>query len=197
MSPKRAIARPDVLSPEAFERERAVRRERLAAVRRNRRVEVGPFATFSFESYDTMWWQVHEMLRIEGGGEGQIADELEAYNPLIPQGSELVATLMFEIDEPVRRGRELARLGGVEHCVSLRLGSERIAAVSADSEPRSTPEGRASSVHFLRLPFTAGDIARFRDARVEAVLAIDHPAYAHRAVIQPAVRAALLADFAD
>ena len=72
---------------------------RIAAIKQNRRVEVGPFATFYFENYDTMWHQVHEMLHIERGGEAQIADELEAYNPLIPQGDELIATVMFEIED--------------------------------------------------------------------------------------------------
>ena len=95
-------------------RQRAERRKHISEIKRNRRLEVGPFATFYFEFYETMLHQVQEMLFIEKGGEAQLADELAAYNPLIPQGSELVATVMFEIDDPIRRGRVLATLGGVE-----------------------------------------------------------------------------------
>ncbi|HYR66000.1 MAG TPA: DUF3501 family protein, partial [Reyranella sp.] len=79
---------------------RGERRRQIAEIKKSRRLEVGPFATFSFESYETMLHQVNEMLFIEKGGAAQIPDELAAYNPLIPQGSELVATVMFEIDEP-------------------------------------------------------------------------------------------------
>ena len=84
---------------------RAERRKRMSEIKKDRRLEVGPFATFYFESYDTMLHQVHEMLFIEKGGAEQLPDELAAYNPLIPQGSELVATVMFEIDDPLRRAR--------------------------------------------------------------------------------------------
>src|SRR5207237_9918116 len=80
---------------------------------------IGPFSTFYFEKCATMWQQVQEMLYMEKGGEAQIADELEAYNPLIPQGSELVATVMFEIDDPRRRATTLARLGGIENCAFI------------------------------------------------------------------------------
>lgn len=195
MTRKRRIARDDVLSVEQFEKERPRRRDAFAVAKRDRRIEVGPFAAFYFECYETMWWQVHEMLRIEKGGEAQIEAELDAYNPLIPQGNELVATLMFEIDDAARRDRELARLGGVENRVSLRLDGETIAAVPSDDAERSTPEGRASSVHFLRFPFTDAQIAKFRDPEVEVVLAIDHPNYAYRAVLSEAARAALAQDF--
>src|SRR5262245_2595378 len=88
--------------------QRAERRKRIAELKKNRRLEVGPFATFYFECYDTMLHQVHEMLFIEKGGAEQLPDELAAYNPLIPQGAELVATVMFEIDDPLRRARVLA-----------------------------------------------------------------------------------------
>ncbi len=99
------------MAPDVYARERAERRKALIPIKRNRRVEVGPYATFYFENYDTMLAQVQEMLHIEKGGKEQIAGELEAYNPLIPQGSELIATLMLEIDEPnaPHRGADEAR----------------------------------------------------------------------------------------
>ena len=79
---------------------RSEQRKRITEIKRHRRLEVGPFATFYFENYETMRHQVQEMLHIEKGGDAQIEDELAAYNPLIPQGKELVATVMFEIDDP-------------------------------------------------------------------------------------------------
>ena len=103
MTAKREITPDDILGLEDYEKVRAERKQRIAEVKKNRRVSVGPDATFYFESYDTMLHQVLEMLYIEKGGDDQIPDELSAYNPLIPNGRELVATLMFEIDEPDRR----------------------------------------------------------------------------------------------
>src|SRR6185312_1813640 len=96
---KRAITEADILSDAEYQARRKELRVEAIAMKKNRRVEVGPFATFTFENWHTMWLQVHEMLRIEKGGKGQIAGELEAYNPLIPQGSELIATLMLEIED--------------------------------------------------------------------------------------------------
>ena len=123
---KHEITRADLLPLSVYEKERKERRKKMAALKAHRRMEVGPFATFYFENYDTMLHQVHEMLFIEKGGEEQLAGELAAYNPLIPQGSELVATLMFEIDDPIRRARVLGTLGGVEHTAFIRIGDAKI-----------------------------------------------------------------------
>jgi hypothetical protein len=103
----RQLTRADILPLQEYAKIRRQRRRHISEIKKHRRIEVGPYATFYFENLDTMWQQIQEMLYIEKGGEGQIADELEAYNPLIPQGSELVATVMFEIDDPTRRAREL------------------------------------------------------------------------------------------
>src|SRR6476620_7142162 len=142
--------------------QRAERRKRITEIKKNRRLEVGPFATFYFESYDTMLHQVHEMLFIEKGGAEQLPDELAAYNPLIPQGTELVATVMFEIDDPLRREAALARLGGVEDRFFIQVGAERAAGVPEGDVERTREDGKTSSVHFLRFPLSAGQIARFR-----------------------------------
>src|SRR5438874_3140345 len=104
----------DLLPTEVYARERDERRRALIPVKRNRRVEVGPFVTFYFENFTTMLAQVQEMLHIERGGETQMAGELETYNPLIPQGCDLIATMMMEIDEPARRRAMLLNLGVVE-----------------------------------------------------------------------------------
>lgn len=193
---KTELTRADILSPDAYEAVRAAESARIRAVKRARRVAVGPFATFYFETFETMWLQVHEMLRAEKGGEAQLADELAAFNPLIPKGRELVATLMFEIADAARRAEELGRMGGVEDTVRMQVGDGVIAAVPERDVERSTAEGRASSVHFLHFPFTGDQVRAFGSADADVRLAITHPRYAHAAVLPPDVRAALAADFA-
>jgi hypothetical protein len=179
-----------------YAQQRAERRKRMSEIKKNRRLEVGPFATFYFESYDTMLHQVHEMLFIEKGGAEQLPDELAAYNPLIPQGSELVATVMFEIDDPIRRGRVLATLGGVEDKAFIRVGGELVRGVAEQDQERSREDGKASSVQFMRFPFTAAQIAAFKSGMGDVVVGFDHPNYGHMAVMPPAVREALAQDFA-
>lgn len=189
------ITRADILSPEKFAAERAELRRRLIPVKKKRRVEVGPFATFHFESYETMWLQVQEMLHIEKGGEAQIEGELEAYNPLIPQGSELIATLMLEIEDPVRRNAVLLTLAGVEECVSMDVAGVRITAVPTEYDDRTTPDGKTSSVHWVRFAFTPEAIAKFRSGEGRVVLEIAHANYGHMAVISPDTRSELAKDF--
>jgi hypothetical protein len=196
MAAKNAITRADIMDLGVYVKERGDRRRRMAALKRRRRVEVGPFATFYFESYDTMWHQVHEMLAIEKGGEAQIADELAAYNPLIPRGDELVATVMFEIDDEVRREATLARLGGVEDSFFLQVGTERAPGVPEGDVERTRDDGKTSSVHFLRFPLTSDQIARFRDPATQILVGCAHEAYSHLAGLTPATRAELAKDFA-
>ena len=190
----RKLTRDDILPMEEFMKIRADKRRELLAIKQNRRVPIGPFATFYFENRDTMWWQIHEMLRIERGGEEQIADELSAYNPLIPDGRELVATLMFEIDDPLRRERELGRLGGVEETVQLAFLDEVIHARAEEDVDRTSAEGKASSVQFLHFPFNDEQIAKFRSMEGEVQLRITHPAYHHIAVLSEATRRELARD---
>jgi len=191
----RRITRADVLPMATYGAERGERRRKVTEMKRRRRVAVGPDATFYFENYDTMWHQVHEMLFIEKGGEDQIADELRAYNPLIPNGRELVATLMFEIDDAARRARFLAGLGGVEETVTLAFGGETIAAAPEADVDRTTADGKASSVQFLHFPFTPAQIETFRKPGTKATLAIGHDKYGHAAVLPEETRRALAKDF--
>jgi len=195
MTSPRKIETAAILPPAEYLKLRPERRRQMAELKKNRRLEVGPFATFYFESYETMLHQVHEMLFIEKGGPAQIPDELAAYNPLIPQGSELVATVMFEIDDPVRRARVLATLGGVEDQAFIRVGGEVIHGVPEGDQERSREDGKASSVQFLRFPFTAAQVAAFRGGAGDVVVGFDHPNYGHMAVMPLAVRQALSSDF--
>jgi len=159
---RRQLTRADILPLDEYVKTRRQRRREITELKKHRRIEVGPFATFYFENFDTMWQQVQEMLYIEKGGEAQIEDELAAYNPLIPQGSELVATVMFEIDDAVRRANALTRLGGVENCMFLEVAGERVRGEPDPTRENSSPDGKASSVQFLRFPFTPAQIAAFK-----------------------------------
>lgn len=195
MATPRKIEISSILPLGEYAKVRAERRRTITEYKKNRRLEVGPYAAFYFESYDTMLHQVHEMLFIEKGGPDQIADELAAYNPLIPQGNELVATVMFEIDDPVRRARVLATLGGVEHKAFIRVGGETIRSVAEDDQERTREDGKASSVLFMRFRFSPGQIAAFKGGAGEAVVGFDHPNYGHMTIMPPAVRSALSRDF--
>src|SRR3954469_7572440 len=169
---QRKITPADLLPIPEYDQQRKSLKANLIPMKKSRRVEVGPFATFYFENYATMWLQVQEMLRIEKGGEEQIAGELEAYNPLIPQGDELIATMMLEIEDADRRHATLLTLGGIEEQVFMDIGAAKIRATPTEYDDRTTPDGKTSSVHWLRFKLTADHIARFQKDRV--VLGVGH-----------------------
>ena len=195
MTSRHEIIRADILGMEDYAAARPKKKRAVAELKKHRRVAVGPDATFYFESYDTMLHQVHEMLYIEKGGEQQIEDELRAYNPMIPNGRELVATLMFEIDEPDRRGEFLAGLGGVEETVTLTLNGETITATPEHDVDRTTADGKASSIQFLHFAFTDAQVEKFQTPAARVTIAIGHQKYGHLAVLPEAVRQALAQDF--
>ena len=194
---KTELSRDDIMDMEAYAAVRKERRAAMTETKKHRRLHCGPHATFYFESFQTMWHQVHEMLFIERGGEAQIEDELRAYNPLIPNGGELVATLMFEIDNPDQRARFLDGLGGVEDTVFFGVDGEIVRAVPEADVDRTTADGKASSVQFLHFPFTEAQIAKFKDSENRVLLGIEHQKYAHAVILPDDARQALAADFAN
>jgi hypothetical protein len=189
----RKITGDDILAPTEYESRRATLKQNLLPVKKLRRIEVGPFATFYFENYATMWLQVQEMLRIEKGGAEQLAGELEAYNPLIPQGDELIATMMLEIEDATRRHNSLLALGGIEETVFMEIGADKIQATPTEYDDRTTPDGKTSSVHWLRFKLSKDQIARFKNERV--VIGLEHKNYGHMAVLSEETKAALAKDF--
>jgi len=191
---KREITPDDIISMDLYGHERKERRAKLVALKKHRRMEVGPVCTFHFENYETMWNQVHEMLFIEKGGEDQVPDELAAYNPLIPDGRELVATVMFEIDEPQRRETFLAKLGGVEETAILQFDGETVTGRAEEDVDRTTAAGKASAVQFIHFPFTAEQAAKFKTSGTQVIVGFKHPGYGHMAVMPEATRAALSKD---
>lgn len=192
----RQITPADLIPDAEYAKQRRDRRLTLLPIKRLRRVELGPVCTVIFESYDTMLFQVQEMLLTERGGAEQVPDELAAYNPLIPQGAELVATVMFEIDDPVRRETTLARLGGVEDTFFIQVGDSRATGVPEGDVERTRDDGKTSSVHFLRFPLSAEQIAHFRDPATQILIGCGHEGYSHLAGLTPATRAELAKDFA-
>ena len=189
----RKITSADILPAAEYDQQRDALKKNLLPLKKLRRVEVGPFATFYFENYATMWLQVQEMLRIEKGGEEQLSGELEAYNPLIPQGEELIATMMLEIEDATRRHNTLLTLGGIEEAIFMEIGPDRIAATPTEYDDRTTPDGKTSSVHWLRFKLNKEQIARFRSERV--IIGVAHKNYGHMAVLGDDTKAALAKDF--
>lgn len=195
MSAPRKIAVADILPSKEFAAQRKERRLALLPKKKLRRISVGPDCTFYFECYDTMLFQVQEMLLIEKAGPEQAPDEIAAYNPLIPQGSELVATVMFEIEDAARRARVLRQLTGVEDTLYIEAGGERCVAVPLGDSDRTADDGKTSSVHFVRFTLSPAQIAVWRSGQGQVILGVDHPNYGHMAVIGGESRAELATDF--
>lgn len=188
------ITRADLIDMAAYAGQRAERRRAMTDMKRPRRIGVGPHVTFYFENFDTMLHQIHEMLYIERGGEAQIADELAAYNPLVPKGRELVATMMIEYEDPAVRDRELRRLTFIENTVTLTVGGEEIKALSETEVERTKADGKTSAIHFLRFPLSDAQAAAFKTPGARVILGIGHENYRHMAVLGEDTRTALAAD---
>lgn len=192
---QRSITREDIMDLATYETIRADKRQENILRKKFRRLAVGPHVTVLFENWDTMWWQVQEMLRVEKGGDEQLADELAAYNPMIPDGRELTATLMFEIDDPRQRARLLGQLGGIEEHFVISIAGEKIRGIPEEDVERSREDGKTSAVHFLHFRFTDAQVAAWRSGEGQAMFHIEHPAYGHIALIGEAMRRELAGDF--
>jgi hypothetical protein len=195
MTMARPITASDILPVEEYARRRKELRGAVVALKRQRRLHVGPAATLHFENFETMRMQIQEMLHIERGGVEQLPGELAAYNPLVPNGRELVATVLIEIDDPVRRADFLAKLGGIEETAFIEVAGNRVAGLAEADQDRTTAEGKASAVQFIHFPFAAPEIAKFKQPGTRIVVGFDHPAYAHMTVMPEPVRQALAGDF--
>jgi len=190
----RTITDADIIANADFAPVRKERRAALKPSKALRRIDLGRDCTFYFESYETMLFQVQEMLYIEKGGAEQLEDELRAYNPLIPNGNELVATMMFEIDDPVRRMNLLLQLGGIENHIYLQIGNEKVYVVPEEDAERTSADGKTSSVHFFHFPLTEVQKTAFINPDAQIILGSDHPAYAHMTMLGAEARAELAQD---
>ena len=191
----RIVEKNDLISFDEYAKNRKKIRKELVEFKKNRRIPIGPYATFYFESFETMLGQIQEMLHIEKGGKEQLQDELNAYNPLIPKGKELVATLMFEIDDPMLRADFLSKIGGIEEKIYMQVDKEIIKAVSEKDVDRTSADGKASSVQFVHFNFAENQIKKFKNPNSEIIIGIDHRLYNHMNKISKNIQSALAQDF--
>ena len=191
----REVTKADLIPAEEYAKNRKTFRKEIVSYKKDRRVSLGPYANFYFESFETMKAQIQEMLHIEKGGDEQLKDELAAYNPLIPKGKELVATLMFEIDNPLSRAEFLNKVGGIEEKIFLKIGDEKIKSIPEQDVDRTSAEGKASSVQFVHFQFNDIQISKFKDMSNEVIIGIDHEMYAHTSQLTEANKKALALDF--
>ena len=192
---KREIVKKDIMPLDVYTKNRKELRKSIVSFKKDRRIALGPYATFYFESYETMLAQVQEMLYIEKGGDEQLNDELTAYNPLIPNGNELTATLMFEIDNPVSRAAFLSKVGGIEEKIFIKIDGEIIKAIPEEDVDRTSAEGKASSVQFIHFKFNDEQIQKFKSNSSGVEIGIDHKEYSHTTKLSSANLSALSADF--
>ena len=192
---KKEIQKNDIMPLDIYTKQRKELRKNIVEFKKNRRISLGPYATFYFESYETMLAQVQEMLYIEKGGDEQLNDELTAYNPLIPNGKELIATLMFEIDNPVTRGAFLSKVGGIEQNVFMKVDGEIINAVPEEDVDRTSTEGKASSVQFIHFKFNEKQVEKFKSGSLNVEIGIDHKEYSHTTKLTDLNLKSLAADF--
>jgi len=189
------VTKTDLIPADEYAKNRKEYRREIVSYKKDRRVSLGPYANFYFESYETMKAQIQEMLHIEKGGDEQVKDELAAYNPLIPKGKELVATLMFEIDNPLSRAEFLNKVGGIEEKVFLKIGEEIIKSIPEQDVDRTSAEGKASSVQFIHFEFTDEQIKKFKDSSNEIIIGVDHEMYNHTVKLTEDNQKALAMDF--
>ena len=192
---KREILKDDIMPLDVYTKKRKDLRKDILEFKKNRRIPLGPYATFYFESFETMLAQVHEMLYIEKGGDEQLKDELTAYNPLVPNGKELTATLMFEIDNPVSRASFLGKVGGIEEKVFMRIDKELIKGIPEEDVDRTSAEGKASSVQFIHFKFTDNQIEKFKSNLSIIEIGINHNEYSHSTKLNEQTIKSLSADF--
>ena len=192
---KKEIQKEDIMPLDVYIKNRKELRKNIVSFKKDRRIALGPYATFYFESYETMLAQVQEMLYIEKGGDEQLKDELTAYNPLIPNGKELTATLMFEIDNPVSRSAFLSKVGGIEEKVFIKIDGEFIKASPEKDVDRTSAEGKASSVQFIHFKFSDEQIQKFKSEGAEVEVGINHKEYSHTTKLSLANLSSLSADF--
>jgi hypothetical protein len=192
---KKQIEKEDLIPEDIYAKNRKQIRKDLVEFKKNRRVALGPYATFYFESFETMVAQVQEMLHIEKGGDDQLKDELIAYNPLVPNGKELTATLMFEIDNPFSRGAFLEKVGGIEEKIFMKIDNEEVKAVPENDVDRTSAEGKASSVQFIHFKLNDDQISKFKSGSATIELGIDHKEYSHATRLAENSVKSLSADF--
>jgi len=189
------IEKSDILSREEYKSKRKSLREKMVLRKRFRRVDIGPYVTMYFENKDTIIHQINEMVYIENGGEEQINDEISAYKSLIPDGQELVATVMIEIDSPTKRSEFLAKMGGFEEQISIKIGDQLIKGKAELDGDRTTADGKASSVQFVHFEFDDEAVKSIKNNIEDVSISINHESYRHSSILNKDTVEELIKDF--
>ncbi len=190
------LSRDDLLTLEAYTEQRKDFRTRVMEHKKNRRLPIGPNATLYFEDRLTIQYQIQEMLRVEKIFEAEgIEDELNAYNPLIPDGSNWKATFMIEFEDADERRRQLSKLVGVEDCVWLKVNDNELITPIADEDLERDTEDKTSSVHFMRFELKPEDVKALKEDGAELSAGISHEQYNYTVSPVPtAIRNSLVED---
>ena len=189
------IEKSDILSRDEYKSKRKSLREKMVLRKKFRRVDIGPYVTMYFENKDTIVHQINEMVYIENGGEEQINDEILAYKSLIPDGQELVATVMIEIDNPIKRAEFLAKMGGFEAQISIKVSDQLIKGRAELDGDRTTADGKASSVQFVHFEFNENAVEIINNHMDNVTISIDHENYKHSSILNIDTVKELVKDF--
>ena len=189
------IEKSEILSRDEYKIKRKSLREKMVLRKKFRRVDIGPYVTMYFENKDTIIHQINEMVYIEDGGEEQINDEILAYKSLVPDGRELVATVMVEIDNPIKRAEFLSKMGGFEEQMSIKIGDHMIKGKAELDGDRTTADGKASSVQFVHFEFEDKDVQSIKNHMEDVSISINHENYRHSSTLNTDTVKELINDF--
>ena len=185
----------DIFTRDVYKTKRKTLREKMVLRKKNRRLDIGPHVTMYFENRDTIIHQINEMVFIENGGQEQIKEEIEAYKSLLPNGNELVATVMVEIDNSIKRAEFLGKMGGFEETFCISVDGKKIYGNAELDMDRTTADGKASSVQFVHFDFDKEDVSNFRSNNFEITISINHDSYKHSTTLNTETVSELSKDF--
>ena len=191
------IEKTDILSRDEYKIKRKGLREKMVLRKKFRRVDIGPYVTMYFENKDTIIHQINEMVYIEDGGEQQIDDEILAYKSLVPNGRELIATVMVEIDNPIKRAEFLSKMGGFEETINIKIHDKVIKGKAELDGDRTTADGKASSVQFVHFEFDEETVSSIRNDMENVSISVNHENYRHSAILNTDTVRELTKDFID
>ena len=195
MAQTNIIEKSDILTRDEYKIKRKSLREKMVLRKKFRRVDIGPYVTMYFENKDTIIHQINEMVYIEDGGEEQIDDEILAYKSLVPDGRELVATVMVEIDSPIKRAEFLAKMGGFEEEITIKVKDQVIKGKAELDGDRTTADGKASSVQFVHFHFEEKAVESIKNYMEDVSISINHENYRHSAILNVDTVKELIKDF--
>ena len=185
----------EIIPNEEYGKHRKNRRKEMINFKKNRRLDIGPVVSLYFESRSTMLYQIQEMAFVEQISNKELQIELDSYNPLVPNGKELIATMMIEIDDPLRRKNFLSRLGGIEEKVKITIADSILFAEAEKDIDRTTADGKTSAVHFLHFKFTNELIEGFKNHKNLIQIGIEHDSYEHLTIVSDEIRKSLVEEF--